>query len=571
MESKLKATTRLLAFFLCLTGANVVVFADSETAPSGPCGTGHPLNSGQAVLNVRDFGAAGDGTKDDTGAIQKAVDLAYSRGGGRLFFPPGTYLVTSVNLREGITLQGCGAIIRRPDDLSARLGREKAKWTRTFTTEKGPYCGVTDSRPLVIEGLTFDGNSQTQGPYRNHELEQAALLFLTASRDCPGRLHAIIKGCAFKNGVADGIHAHTNTRVEVSDCVAEDVFRGGFVLTGGHSIAEVERFVTMGKTDPTGIDVEVDSKGYDGSLKVEIRLKDIRLLDGDLDIGVKEGSLVNGTRILSASPIHLYAEDSVMTFTHCSFETAPGDRIVFPHSVTFNDCVFRASSGGPSKHGVELHAAPFVAWNLSHTKKKGQSLTFNDCRFTCGEGTENDPSGCHGILTGWDDVDFGNVLTVNGGHISGSTDVGIATKYRGGNWVIKGALIEAALPFSWTGSRDALGNAHLDITLERVIVQSRRYMHITGYPHPNRNRLAQMGIEMAESANRISSTHGLEGNQYVGGRIIIGKSPPAPSTHGLVGDRYRIVDSPAEWVCTRPGYYHVTSGKDVEAQWKKVR
>jgi hypothetical protein len=548
-----------------------VVFADSERVSPGPCGTGHSLNPGQAVLNVRDFGAKGDGSKDDTEAIQKAVDLAYTSGGGRVFFPPGTYLVTSVNLQEGITLQGCDAIIRRPDDLSGRLGREKAKWTRTFTTEKRPYCGASDSRPLVIEGLTFDGNSQTQGPYKNYELEQASLLFLTASKDCPGRLHAIIKGCTFRNGVADGIHAHTNTRVEVSDCVAEDVFRGGFVLTGGHSIAQIERFVTMGKTDPTGIDVEVDSKGYNGSLKVGIGLREIRLLDGDLDIGVKQGSVVNGTNIVSASPIHLYAEDSTMTFTDCSFETAPGDRILLPHSVNFNNCLFRASSRGPSKHGVELHAAPFVAWNLSQTKKKGQSLTFNHCVFMCEDKRKNDSSKCYGILTGWDDVDFGNVLTVNGGRISGSTDVGIATKYRGGNWVVRDTLIEAALPFWWSGSRDELGNAYLDITLERVIVQSRRYMHITGYPHPNRNRLAQMGVQMAQSSNRISSTFGLEGNQYVGGRLIIGESPPTPLTHGLLGDRYRVLDPPEEWVCTKPGYYHEASGKNLEAQWKKVR
>jgi hypothetical protein len=51
------------------------------------------------VLNVKDFGAVGDGTNDDTLAIQAAVDeLAFVNGDvnkyGKLVFPPGTYRVT---------------------------------------------------------------------------------------------------------------------------------------------------------------------------------------------------------------------------------------------------------------------------------------------------------------------------------------------------------------------------------------------------------------------------------------------------------------------------------------------
>ena len=48
------------------------------------------------TLSVKDFGAKGDGVTNDTAAIQAAIDHVYGAGGGTVFFPSGTYLVTSV-------------------------------------------------------------------------------------------------------------------------------------------------------------------------------------------------------------------------------------------------------------------------------------------------------------------------------------------------------------------------------------------------------------------------------------------------------------------------------------------
>ncbi len=68
----------------------------------------------QSMLNVRDFGAIGDGRADDTASIQKAIDAAWHttargrrRSGGIVYFPPGRYRTTKpIRLRSNLVLTG---------------------------------------------------------------------------------------------------------------------------------------------------------------------------------------------------------------------------------------------------------------------------------------------------------------------------------------------------------------------------------------------------------------------------------------------------------------------------------
>ncbi|MEF3303644.1 glycosyl hydrolase family 28-related protein [Paenibacillus sp. GYB003] len=64
-------------------------------------------------ISVKWFGAKGDGVTDDFKAIQDAINAVFAMGGGTVFFPKGTYIVSPylnkwITLRNNVNLQGEG-------------------------------------------------------------------------------------------------------------------------------------------------------------------------------------------------------------------------------------------------------------------------------------------------------------------------------------------------------------------------------------------------------------------------------------------------------------------------------
>jgi hypothetical protein len=94
--------------FLVAAGTSAL---GAGVAWSGQPASAEPADSSQsALLDVRAYGATGDGLADDTPAIQRAIDAAQARGGGIAALPPGRYLVRPPGLRitGPIQLRGSG-------------------------------------------------------------------------------------------------------------------------------------------------------------------------------------------------------------------------------------------------------------------------------------------------------------------------------------------------------------------------------------------------------------------------------------------------------------------------------
>ncbi|OLO27343.1 hypothetical protein BTA37_25220 [Priestia megaterium] len=70
-----------------------------------------PRPTSEAAINVKNFGAKGDGVTDDTEAIQNAIDSVNQKVGGTIYFPTGTYTISAsieIKNKNKIKINGDG-------------------------------------------------------------------------------------------------------------------------------------------------------------------------------------------------------------------------------------------------------------------------------------------------------------------------------------------------------------------------------------------------------------------------------------------------------------------------------
>ncbi|HEY3041106.1 MAG TPA: glycoside hydrolase family 28 protein [Pyrinomonadaceae bacterium] len=96
----MKRHNSLWLITICLLAIASAILDQRETTQRvAAAGFQHPT-----VIDVRTFGAKGDGKTLDTPAINKAIEKAAAAGGGTVFFPAGSYLSVSIHLKSNITL-----------------------------------------------------------------------------------------------------------------------------------------------------------------------------------------------------------------------------------------------------------------------------------------------------------------------------------------------------------------------------------------------------------------------------------------------------------------------------------
>lgn len=100
-------------------------------------------------VNVKEFGAIGDGVTDDSLAIQNAINYAISNKASKVFFPSGDFLLENPLSIQGMYLEICGA--------SNNIGGK----TRLICKKDGIYL-YGGSRYITISNLKIIKDTSTQ-------------------------------------------------------------------------------------------------------------------------------------------------------------------------------------------------------------------------------------------------------------------------------------------------------------------------------------------------------------------------------------------------------------------------
>ncbi len=168
-------------------------------------------------ISVKDYGAAGNGTTDDTVAIQNAINAVIGTSGGSLYFPNGTYRITGklvIPLSYGWRIHGQSM-------LGARI-RQHTTNTRIFSFETVNTWG------WEICEMTLEWNSQ-----QTTANTQAIAIFMgsgTASStgfyDWHIRRVSFAKG--FRGIAGDSANSPALWGVHIVDCNCDGSMAGAF-------------------------------------------------------------------------------------------------------------------------------------------------------------------------------------------------------------------------------------------------------------------------------------------------------------------------------------------------------
>jgi hypothetical protein len=104
------------------------------------------------IINVKDFGAKGDGVTDDTAAIQAAINTSNLAGGGLVIIPDGNYSFSQITPKSNVTLDGTGTLLQ----------------TQVSTSQAGisKAAGAGSLLNFHIRNLKFDGRRVANPGYQ---------------------------------------------------------------------------------------------------------------------------------------------------------------------------------------------------------------------------------------------------------------------------------------------------------------------------------------------------------------------------------------------------------------------
>ena len=257
--------------------------ASSVATPSASASTRILTVASNARINAKtQYGAAGNGTTDDTSAIQNAINAS---GSGICYVPAGTYLINpaATSNRYGLNIPSGATLLLDP---AATLQ------VKTYTGSGGYGAVIMNTSNIALVGGTIVGDrvarnlpTYIDGSGSDYETGQGVAIGNSSTM--------FIVGVTSKNHCCDGFYFQNNvSNVVLSDCVADNNRRQGASLVYCHDITiQYSTFSNTNGNDPAcGLDFEPNS----GSTVSNVKVLNC-VISGNVGGGIAGGgSLKNG-------------------------------------------------------------------------------------------------------------------------------------------------------------------------------------------------------------------------------------------------------------------------------------
>ncbi|EIV99558.1 glycoside hydrolase family 28 protein [Thermoanaerobacter siderophilus] len=185
------------------------------------------------MVNVRDFGAKGDGKTIDTSFIQAAIYSCPE--GGRVFFPGGIYLTGPIFLKSNITLElSKDAVLLGANDrnlypiLPNTIKSQNSDEELYLATWEGEAAecfaslitGINIENVNIIGEGTIDGNANFETWWKEHKIKKGAwrprTVFLNQCKNI------LIEGVTIKNSPAWTIHPFQSENLKFINLTIEN-------------------------------------------------------------------------------------------------------------------------------------------------------------------------------------------------------------------------------------------------------------------------------------------------------------------------------------------------------------
>lgn len=182
-----------------------------------------------APANVRDFGAIGDGTTDDTAAIQSALDSGTSR----VFIPAGSYKITTL-LSVPSDIEVCGegtasSIVLGADTVALELNGTSNIHLRDFAIDgqRATYTSNSNNAIFIEWRVTAGSSVRIESVYV-HDVAGAGIIGLAAVGTPSSEVY--IENCRVENTGTHGII--------LQDYISDVVIRRNTVKASGLGFAD---------------------------------------------------------------------------------------------------------------------------------------------------------------------------------------------------------------------------------------------------------------------------------------------------------------------------------------------